>query len=132
MLNPQLQKPSFIDYETHRVIFFIFIIYVLRLQKSRENRTCSVVLFIEYPHDLISDWLNSSKTYISDRANRTSSIPSVDIYMSYDFPSICYESGRFHPPFLWRSKHQTKLEMTVHINNLVPSEFPNRTNRSVR
>ena len=36
----------------------------------------------------------------------------------------------FHPPFLWRSKHQTK--MTVYINNLVPSEFPNRSNRSVR
>ena len=35
----------------------------------------------------------------------------------------------FHPPFLWGSKHQTK--MTVHINNLVPSEFPNRSSRSV-
>ena len=36
----------------------------------------------------------------------------------------------FHPPFLWRSKHQTK--MTFHINNLVNSEFPNRSNRNVR
>ena len=36
----------------------------------------------------------------------------------------------FHPPFLWRSKHKTK--MTFHINNLVHSEFPNRSSRNVR
>ena len=55
-----------------------------RLQKSRENRTCTDVLFIEYPHDLISDWLNSSKTYMSDRPNR---IPSVNIY-AVCFPNL--------------------------------------------
>ena len=31
----------------------------------------------------------------------------------------------FNPPFRWRSKHQTKI--TVHITNLVYSEFPNRS-----
>ena len=64
----------FIETQTHQwhVIFFICIIYKI-LQKSRENRTCTDVLSIEYPHDLISDWLNSSKTYMSDRPNRTSS-----------------------------------------------------------
>ena len=36
----------------------------------------------------------------------------------------------FNPPFCWRCKHQTKI--TVHINNLVSSEFPNRSNRSTR
>ena len=36
----------------------------------------------------------------------------------------------FHPPFLWCSKHQTR--MTLNINNLVPSEFLNRSSRSVK
>ena len=35
-------------------------------------------------------------------------------------------SPEFNPPFRWRCKHQTK------INNLVSSEFPNRSNRSAR
>ena len=60
-----------------------------RLQKSRENRTCTDVLFIEYPHDLISDWLNSSKTYMSGQTDRieTCSIPSVNIY-AVCFPNL--------------------------------------------
>ena len=36
----------------------------------------------------------------------------------------------FNPPFRWRSKYQTKI--TKHIINLVYSEFPNRSCRSVR
>ena len=36
----------------------------------------------------------------------------------------------FNPPFRWRSKRQTKN--TVHINNLVPFEFPNGSSRSAR
>ena len=36
----------------------------------------------------------------------------------------------FNPPVRWRWKHQTKIAM--HINNLVSSEFPNRSNRSAR
>ena len=60
--------------ETEPINDMLFPLSVLfmfkRLQKSRENRTCTDVLFIEYPHDLISDWLNSSTTYMSDRPNR--------------------------------------------------------------
>ena len=40
-------------------------------------------------------------------------------------------SPEFNPPFHWRSKYQTK-KMTDHINNLVPFEFPKRSNRSAR
>ena len=40
-------------------------------------------------------------------------------------------SQEFDPPFLWCSKHQTK-KMIMYINNLVPSEFPNRSSRSAR
>ena len=36
----------------------------------------------------------------------------------------------FNPLFLWHKKYQTK--MTFHINNLVPSEFLNRSSRSAR
>ena len=39
-------------------------------------------------------------------------------------------SPEFNPPFRWRCKHQTKI--AVRINNLVSSEFPNRSNRSAR
>ena len=47
------------------MLFSLSVLFMFkRLQKSRENRTCTDVLFIEYPHDLISDWLNSSKTYV--------------------------------------------------------------------
>ena len=46
-------------------------------------------------------------------------------YVKYE-ASVTIVAGfcpEFHPPFLWRSKHQTR--MTVNINNLVPSEFLN-------
>ena len=76
-LSLSLQNPQPSGQVFHRnrnpsmTLFSLSILFIFkRLQKSRENRTCTDVLFIEYPHDLISDWLNSSKTYMSDRPNR--------------------------------------------------------------
>ena len=39
-------------------------------------------------------------------------------------------SPEFNPPFRWRCKHETKI--AVHNNNLVSSEFLNRSNKSAR
>ena len=61
---------------------------------------------------------------------RTFQISGVQLWNKASVTIVAGFCPEFHPPFLWRSKHQTK--MTVHINNLVPSEFPNRSSRSVR
>ena len=64
----------------------------------------------------------SKKLDLVDKFNDTSRY--LDDILTIDNPkaSVTIVDGfcpEFHPPFLWRSKHQTK--MTVHINNLVPS-----------
>ena len=61
----------------------------------------------------------------------TSTLTKTDVKIDKASVTIMADfCPEFNPPFRWRCKHQTKI--AVHINNLVSSEFPNRSNRSAR
>ena len=76
------------------------------------------------PPKLNETWKYPDYTTYSSRLLSFRSWPKASVTIVAGF---CPE---FHPPFLWCSKHQTR--MTLNINNLVPSEFLNRSSRSVR
>ena len=79
------------------------------IQNTLKHCTVNQLLFIMHQFSPISSVLRVKKASVTIMAD------------------FCPE---FNPPFRWRCKHQTKIAM--HINNLVSSEFPNRSNRSAR
>ena len=95
------------------MLFSLSVLFMFRrLQKSRENRTCTDVLFIEYPHDLISDWLNSSKTYMSDKPNRNK------------FYSVCQHICRMFSQF-------TRYVLSSALKHICKTYRVNRANYTI-